>query len=65
MGAEALADRGRAARRDRRAPPARQRPEGGELTTQEARIARLASDGLSNAEIGRACSSARARSSTT
>jgi hypothetical protein len=36
-----------------------------ELTAQEAQIARLARDGLSNPEIGARCSSARAPSSTT
>jgi DNA-binding NarL/FixJ family response regulator len=37
----------------------------GALTAQEAQIARLARDGLSNPESAPGCSSARTRSSTT
>jgi hypothetical protein len=66
MGAEAFAER---ARRELLATgeTVRQRTleTRDELTAQEAQIARLARDGLSNPEIGTACSSVRARSSTT
>ena len=51
---EAFAERARRElRADRRRPPAgAPSPSGVELTAQEAQIARLAADGLSNPEIG-------------
>jgi ATP/maltotriose-dependent transcriptional regulator MalT len=66
MGIEAFAER---ARRELAATgeTARKRTvlTGTELTAQEAQIARLARDGLSNPEIGAGCSLAPERSSTT
>ena len=58
------ARRARAAGHRRDRPPAHRRDER-RLTAQEAQIARLARDGLTNPAIGARSSSARARSSTT
>ena len=54
MGAEAFAEprRARAARHRRDRPQAHASRPRGDLTPQEAQIARLARDGLSNPEIG-------------